>query len=74
MQIPDGYIDASSLSKPLGMDVAFITPSVHDAHAKAVAAGVVELNTPETKPWGQVVLYVFGQNSIECLDARVYTV
>ncbi len=64
MQIPDGYVNASSLSKPLDMEVAFTTPLVYDAHVKAVAAGVVELNTPETKPWGQVVLYVFGQNFI----------
>ena len=58
MHFPDGYIEASTSQKPLGMEVAFVTPAVNDAHAKAVAAGAVELNAPETKPWGQVVSYV----------------
>lgn len=58
MHFPDGYIEANASQKPLGMEVAFVTPSVGKAHARAVAAGAVELNAPEAKPWGQVVSYV----------------
>lgn len=58
MHFPEGYIEASSSQKPLGMEVAFVTPSVHGAHAKALLAGAVELAVPELKPWGQVVSYV----------------
>ena len=58
MHFPDGYIEASTSSKPLGIEVAFVTPSVAEAHAKAVAAGAKELNPPEEKPWGQTVSYV----------------
>lgn len=56
--LPDGYVEASSSQKPLGIEVAFVTPSVAEAHAKAVAVGATEIKAPEAKPWGQVVSYV----------------
>lgn len=55
---PGGFVAASESSKPLGMEVAFVTPQVAEAHAKALAAGASELSAPQTKPWGQVVSYV----------------
>ena len=58
MHFPEGYIAASASVKPLGIEVAFVTPTVAEAHAKAVAAGAKELNPPEEKPWGQTVSYV----------------
>lgn len=58
MNLPDGYIEASSSQKPLGVELAFITPSVAEAHAKVVEAGATEIKAPEKKPWGQVVSYV----------------
>lgn len=58
MHLPAGYVEASSSPKPLGVEIAFTTPSVEQAHAKALAAGASELAAPETKPWGQVVSYV----------------
>lgn len=58
MNFPSGYIEASASQKPLGVEVAFVTPSVAEAHAKAVAVGATEIKAPETKPWGQVVSYV----------------
>lgn len=58
MNLPAGYVEASSSPKPLGVEVAFVTPSVAEAHAKAVAVGATEIKAPETKPWGQVVSYV----------------
>jgi catechol 2,3-dioxygenase-like lactoylglutathione lyase family enzyme len=55
---PAGFVAASESSKPLGVEIALVTPSVAQAHAKALAAGATELKAPETKPWGQVVSYV----------------
>jgi len=55
---PAGFVAASESSKPLGVEIALVTPSVAEAHAKALAAGATELKEPETKPWGQVVSYV----------------
>lgn len=55
---PAGFVAASESSKPLGVEIALVTPSVEQAHAKAIGAGATELKEPETKPWGQVVSYV----------------
>ena len=52
---PDGYVKASESSKPLGFEVALMTPTVAEAHTKALLAGASELKAPEAKPWGQVV-------------------
>ena len=53
--LPGGFVAASESGKPLGMEVGLVTPSVAEAHAKALAAGAAELKAPEAKPWGQVV-------------------
>lgn len=53
-----GFVPASESTKPLGFEIALVTPTVGEAHAKALAAGAAELKEPETKPWGQVVSYV----------------
>ena len=58
MNFPAGFVAASESSKPLGVEIALVTPSVVEAHAKALTAGATELKEPETKPWGQVVSYV----------------
>jgi catechol 2,3-dioxygenase-like lactoylglutathione lyase family enzyme len=58
VNFPAGFVAASESSKPLGVEIALVTPSVVEAHAKALAAGATELKAPETKPWGQVVSYV----------------
>jgi len=55
---PAGFVAASDSNKPLGVEIALVTPSVVEAHAKALGAGATELKEPETKPWGQVVSYV----------------
>jgi len=55
---PEGFVAANESSKPLGVEIALVTLSVVEAHAKALAAGATELKEPETKPWGQVVSYV----------------
>jgi len=56
--LSDGYVAASSSKQPLGMELAFVTSSVKEAHFNAIAAGATSLKEPETKPWGQVVSYV----------------
>ena len=53
-----GYVAASESPKPLGMEIALVTPDVHKAHALALAAGAQALKAPEAKPWGQVLSYV----------------
>jgi catechol 2,3-dioxygenase-like lactoylglutathione lyase family enzyme len=58
MNFPAGFVAASESSKPLGVEIALVTPSVVEAHAKALTAGATELKEPETIPWGQVVSYV----------------
>lgn len=55
---PGGHIEAHSSTKPLGFEVALVTPDVAAAHAKAIAAGATALAAPVTKPWGQVVSYL----------------
>ncbi|NCC37058.1 MAG: VOC family protein [Chloroflexia bacterium] len=58
MNLPNGFVAASESRTPLGVEVALVTPTVADAHTKALAAGATELKAPEAKPWGQVVSYV----------------
>ena len=58
MNFPNGFVAASESSKPLGVEVAFVTADVADAHAKALAKGATEIKAPKSKPWGQVVSYV----------------
>ena len=55
---PAGFVAAIDSCKPLGIEIALVTPSVSEAHTKALAAGAIELREPETKPWGQDVSYV----------------
>jgi lactoylglutathione lyase len=55
---PGGHVEAHNSAKPLGMEIAFVTPDVPSAHRRAIAAGASELSAPAEKPWGQVVSYV----------------
>jgi len=54
----NGYVAASASEQPLGIEIALVTPDVFSAHQQAIDAGAVDINAPETKPWGQVVSYV----------------
>ncbi len=58
INLPSGFLAASNSVQPLGMEVAFVTPSVAEAHANALALGASEVKAPESKPWGQIVSYV----------------
>jgi lactoylglutathione lyase len=54
INFPAGLVVASESGKPLGIEIALVTPSVAEAHAKALAAGATELKAPESKPWGKL--------------------
>ena len=56
--LPAGYVAADMSIKPLGIEVALITDTVAEAHARAVAAGATSIKEPLVKPWGQTVSYI----------------
>ena len=58
MNFPGGHVHADSSSQPLGFEIALVTDTVPEAHARAIAAGARELAAPQQKPWGQMVSYV----------------
>ena len=58
MHFPDGYIAASSSPKPLGMELAFVTENVEEAHVDAVTAGAESISAPAPKPWGHIVSWL----------------
>lgn len=55
---PAGHVEAHSSGKPLGIEIALVTPDVSAAHKRAVSVGAIELAAPSEKPWGQTVSYV----------------
>lgn len=56
--LPAGYVAADTTPIPLGIEIALVTESVAEAHAKAVDAGATSIKEPSVKPWGQMVSYV----------------
>jgi catechol 2,3-dioxygenase-like lactoylglutathione lyase family enzyme len=58
MNFSAGHVAAHSSSKPLGIELGFITDDVPAAYARALAAGALEIAPPQIKPWGQEVAYV----------------
>jgi lactoylglutathione lyase len=57
MMMPGGY-ERPDAGGPSGIEIAFYTPDVSAAFAKAVDAGAVALAAPKVMPWGQTVAYV----------------
>ncbi len=56
--LADGFQPVDPARPPLGMEVALVTGDVAGAHARALAAGAIEVTAPLEKPWGQTVSYV----------------
>jgi len=56
--LPNGYVSAEFSTKPLGIEIAFVTESVAASHQTAIAAGAIEITPPLKKPWGQIVSYL----------------
>ncbi len=48
-----------SKEEPAGIEVSFVTENVSQRYDHAIKAGAVEVLQPETKPWGQIVSYVW---------------
>ena len=55
---PGGHVAAHSSEKPLGMEIALVTPDVPAAHEQALRHGATELSAPAARPGGQTVPYV----------------
>ncbi|NKB36890.1 MAG: VOC family protein [Gammaproteobacteria bacterium] len=53
-----GYISATESDKPLGIEIALVSDDVSSIHQCAIQHGAIELKSPETKPWGQIVSYI----------------
>jgi lactoylglutathione lyase len=53
-----GHVQAHQSEKPLGMELALVTPDVNAAHQQALKKGAKELAAPAAKPWGQTVSYL----------------
>ena len=56
--LPGGHVAAHSSDKPLGMEIALVTPDVPAAHEHALRHGATELAAPAARPWCQTVSYV----------------
>ena len=55
--LKDGFIESSLLNKPFGIEIGFTTDNVEETLKSVVKAGGNILESPKTKPWGQVVAY-----------------
>jgi lactoylglutathione lyase len=58
MGLPGGYVRPDTDGPPLGIYIAFVTPDVPAAFARAVGAGAVPVGEPRVMPWGQTVAQV----------------
>ncbi|AWG26370.1 VOC family protein [Flavobacterium kingsejongi] len=53
-----GFITSTLKAKPFGIEIGMVTDDVPTTLAAAITAGATLLETPKTKPWGQIVAYV----------------
>jgi lactoylglutathione lyase len=56
--LPDGFVQATTLGKPFGVEVALATKDVEKVYNDAINAGATAVAPAQTKPWGQTVAYV----------------
>ena len=56
--LKNGFLMSRQADKPFGIEIAFVTESVHDIIEKAVELGAVIEEKPIKKPWGQTVGYI----------------
>ena len=57
LMMPGAYTRPES-GRPSGVELAFYTPDVQAAFARAVAEGATVVAEPKVMPWGQTVAYV----------------
>lgn len=59
-----GIEPISNTSKPIGMEMAFISEDIEKDFQRAIDAGSIEYEPIVQKPWGQKVGYVLDLNGI----------
>ena len=55
--LKNGFTESSLVNKPFGIEIGFTTDNVEETLKSVVKAGGTILESPKTKPWGQVVAY-----------------
>lgn len=56
--LKEGFVESSLTDKPFGIEIGFTTDNVEETVLTAVNAGATIVESPITKPWGQIVAYV----------------
>lgn len=56
--LKEGFLESNTANKPFAQELGFTTEDVQGVVDAAVALGATLLETPKTKPWGQVVAYI----------------
>ncbi len=56
--LTNGFIESILTEKPFGIEICFSTENVEETISTAINAGATIVETPKTKPWGQIVAYV----------------
>lgn len=56
--LKDGFIESSLSEKPFAIEIGFATENVEEVVKAAENAGAIVIESPKTKPWGQVVAYL----------------
>lgn len=59
-----GFMRLDSLTKPAGMEMAFVTENIDADFRKAIESGAQEYVAIQEKPWGQKVGYLLDPNGI----------
>jgi len=56
--LKEGFIESSLTNRPFGIEIGFTADNVEETVSTAVNAGATIVESPITKPWGQIVAYV----------------
>lgn len=56
--LKEGFLESNMANKPFAQELGFTTEDVQVVVDAAVSLGATLLETPKTKPWGQVVAYI----------------
>ena len=56
--LTDGFIESNLTNKPFGIEIGFTTDNVEETVSTAIKAGAIIVESPRTKPWGQIVAYL----------------
>ncbi len=56
--LTNGFTESNLKDKPFGIEIGFTTENVEETISTAINAGATIVESPKTKPWGQIVAYV----------------